>query len=217
MPAIEKRIDRALREAHRDRARLGREIRTARVEHDLSQAAAAAAAGLAPSSWSRLERGVAETVPLVDVARAASAVGLALRVQLHPSGTPLRDAAHLALLERLRRHLPRDAGWATEVPLPNPGDRRAWDALIKLDGVRIGTEAETKGRDSQALQRKLSLKRRDGHVDHVILLMADTRHNRRFLREAGHGLRSDFLVPGHIALARISGGLDPGGSAIILL
>ena len=81
----------------------------------------------------------------------------------------------------------------------------------------MGVEAETRARDSQELQRRLTLKRRDGGVDHVVLLLADTRHNRRFLRLAGEGLRSDFPVPGDVALQRLVVGEDPGGSAIILL
>ena len=217
MSAQERRIDQAAREAERDTARIGREIRQARVEHDLSQAAAANAAGLATSSWSRLERGAAPNVSLVDLACAAAAVGLMLHVRLYPAGEPIRDKAHLALLERLRARLPASAGWRTEVPFPNPGDPRAWDALIRLPGVLVGLEAETRGRDSQALQRKLSLKRRDGGVDHVILLLADTRHNRVFLRQAGEGLRLDFPVPGRIAMERLMASEDPGGNAIILI
>ena len=187
------------------------------MEHDLSQAAVARGAGLAPSTLSRLERGVARSVPLEDLFRAAAAVGLVVRAQTYPGGEPLRDTPHVALLERFRMRLPVVAGWSTEVPFPNAGDLRAWDALIRVATVRIGVEAETRGRDSQALQRKLALKRRDGNVDHIILLMADTRHNRSFLHAAGDGFLRDFPVPGRTALARLERGEDPGGSSIILL
>jgi hypothetical protein len=139
------------------------------------------------------------------------------KADVFAGGEPLRDAPQLKVLGRLQERLPQEAGWATEVPLPNPGDQRAWDAVIRVVDVRIGVEAETRGRDSQSLQRKLALKRRDGGVDHVILLMADTRHNRSFLRAAGMGLTQDFPIPGRIALARLEAGQDPGGSAIILL
>ena len=71
------------------------------------------------------------------------------------------------------------------MPLPNAGDRRAWDAVIGIARVRIGVEAETRARDEQELERRLSLKRRDGGVDHVILLLADTRSNRLFVRWVG--------------------------------
>lgn len=217
MAATDRRIDRAIRESDRSRRHLGAEIRQARLEHDLSQATAARGAGLARSSWSRLERGRARTVPMEDLFRAAAAVGLRLKVQAVPGGEPLRGSGQLALLERFRSRLPRDASWGTEVPFPNPGDLRAWDAIARLARLLIGIEAETRGRDSQSLQRKLALKRRDGNADRLVLLMADTRHNRSFLRSAGEGFLRDFPVPGRIALARIGAGEDPGGDSIILL
>ena len=149
--------------------------------------------------------------------RAAAVVGLELNVRAFPVGSPLRDRAHLELLERFRLLLACEVGWAPEVPLPNAGDKRAWDALNRIGAVRIGVEAETRARDSQALQRRLMLKHRDGGVDHVILLLADTRHNRAFVRSAGAGFLAEFPVPGQVALERLAAGEDPGGSAIILV
>jgi hypothetical protein len=61
------------------------------------------------------------------------------------------------------------------------------------------------------------LKRRDGGVDHVILLLSDTRHNREFIHAAGAGFVGEFPVPGRTALAHLSRGEDPRGSAVILL
>ena len=73
-------------------------------------------------------------------------------------------------------------GWRTEVPLLIPGDLRAWDATIARTGFVIGVEAETRLRDLQAAARRTNLKQRDGELDHVILLVADTRANRLALR-----------------------------------
>ncbi len=156
-------------------------------------------------------------IPLPEVARALAVVGLDLSVRAYPKGSPLRDRAHVELLERLRLRIGPTVRWATEVPLPNPGDRRAWDALARVAAVRIGIEAETRARDSQELKRRLELKRRDGGVDHVILLLADTRHNRAFLRAAGEGFREAFPVPARIVLDRLAAAVDPGGSGIVLL
>jgi len=153
----------------------------------------------------------------VDLYRAAAVVGLELSARAFPGGSPLRDRAHLELLARLRARLGAEVGWQTEVPFPIPGDKRAWDALIRVVGLRIGVEAETRARDSQALQRRLALKRRDGHVDHIVLLLADTRHNRSFLRAAGEGFLADFPVSRAAVLERLSRGEDPRGSAIVLL
>ena len=69
----------------------------------------------------------------------------------------------------------------------------------------------------QELERRLALKRRDGGVDHVILLLAATRHNRQIIRAYGERLEASFPVPGRSALVRLALPADPGGSAVILL
>lgn len=217
MAGHEKRTDRAERAAARALADLGREIRLARLNHDLSQRTAAAAAGLSQTHWGRLERAETRAVPLPLLARACAVVGLDLHVRAYPAGAPLRDRAHVDLLERLHARLGSGASWSTEVVFPNAGDRRAWDALIRIAAVRIGLEAETRARDAQELQRRLALKQRDGMVDHVVLLLADTRHNRSFLAAAGTGIRAAFPVDGRTALRALAVPRDPGGSAIILL
>ena len=217
MSAHEKHTARAERSARRALADIGRELRLARLNHDLSQTVAGAAAGISRASWSRLERGRADGVKAIDLARATSVVGLELRLRVYPDGRVLRDEAHARLLEHLRTQLAADVGWATEVPLPNPGDKRAWDALVRLARIRVGVEAETRANDSQELQRRLNTKQRDGGVDHVILLLADTRHNRAFLRAAGAGFHAAFPVDGRTALRRLAVGRDPGGNAIVLL
>lgn len=217
MAGHEKRDERARRSARDALIRTGQDVRQARLNHDLSQADAGRVIGMSASAWSRLERGAAPNLPVVDLVRAHAAVGLDLFVRSYPGGRVVRDQAHLGLLGRLRVRLGEDARWRTEVALPNPGDRRAWDALIIVSSVRVGVEAETHARDAQDLQRRLSLKRRDGGVDHVILLLADTRHNREFLRAAGDGLRADFPIAGETALERLAAAEDPLGSAIILL
>ena len=144
-------------------------------------------------------------------------VGLDATVRAYPGGSPLRDQAHIDLLERFRRRLGRRVRWATEVPLPIAGDRRAWDGLARTSDVRVGVEAETRARDAQALKRRLELKQRDGAVERVVLLLADTRHNRSFLRAVGRDFLDAFPIPGAIALERLARGRDPGGNAIVLL
>jgi transcriptional regulator with XRE-family HTH domain len=198
-------------------ALVAREFRIARLDRGLSQRAVAAAVGIDRSSISRIERGRAEDLSLVTAAELLAAVGLELSVRTYPAGPPLRDAAHADLLRRFRARLHRSLDWATEVPLPIPGDLRAWDAMVTGDRWRCGIEAETRPRDGQALERRIALKQRDGGVDFVILLLLDSRHNRAFVREHADLLHARFPVAGARALELLGAGVAPGGNAVVLL
>lgn len=196
---------------------VGRELRAARVDRDLSLRAVSRAAGVSIATLSRLERGLVPGASVLDLARVHAAVGLALSLKSFPGGQPIRDGPQVALLEAFRSRLHSSLRWRTEVPLPIPGDRRAWDATIRGADFLVGVECETAPRDVQATLRRIALKTRDGRVDAAILLLADTVQARAFLEAAGEMLRADFPVDGNRALALLSGGLDPGGSAVIML
>jgi hypothetical protein len=166
----------------------------------------------------RLERGLVRGASIDAFSRLAAVLGLDLSVRLFPAGDPVRDAAQLALLERLRCRLHPTLGWQAEVPMPIPGDRRAWDAVIKAPDVRIGVEAVTRLRDIQDVERRMSLKRRDSDLDHVILLLTDTRANRAArVGAAGRSLLDAFPIEPRLALRALANGRDPGGSAVIAL
>ena len=81
---------------------------------------------------------------------------------------------------------------------------------------RIGVEAETVVDDTQALDRKLAMKRRDGLVDHLILLVADTRRNRRALAAAPAAF-ADLPLRSRAILRALRHGENPGASGIVLL
>ncbi len=196
---------------------LQRELRTARRDRGLSQDSLAAALRVDRSWISRVERGEVSDLGVISASEMLAAVGLELSVRAYPSGGPLRDAAHLALLDRLRVRLHRSLDWATEVPLPLVGDLRAWDALIRGGNWRCGVEAETRPTDLQALERRLTLKFRDGAVDAMVLLLLDSRNNRRLVREHADALHQHFPVPGSRALELLAAGVSPGGNAIVLL
>jgi len=106
--------------------------------------------------------------------------------------------------------------WSTEVPLPIPGDLRAWDAVVRGSTWRIGVEAETVIDDVQAVDRRLALKRRDGDVDHVILLVSDTPRNRRALA-AAEAAFGDLPLRTRDVMAALHNGRDPGGNGIVFL
>ena len=101
--------------------------------------------------------------------------------------------------------------------MPIAGDRRAWDAVVGLGGRRAGCEAETRLDDVQSTQRRLALKLRDGAVDVVILVVADTAHNRAVLRAHREELRPMFPLEGRHVFAALADGRLPSSSAIVVL
>jgi hypothetical protein len=70
--------------------------------------------------------------------------------------------------------------------------------------------------DAQALERRVSLKRRDDPTDEFVLLVADTRNNRRVLAEFG-GVFADLprLRPGVVRDALAAGRHPPSGLLLV--
>ncbi|MEO5884985.1 MAG: helix-turn-helix transcriptional regulator [Candidatus Limnocylindrales bacterium] len=217
MGSRERPVDVGAAVARTIRGRLASEMRSARLQSGLTQVAVATAVGISRSQYSRIERGLSPDVSIDMAARVLAVLGLTLAVQTYPAGDPLRDVAHSALLERLHDRCHRSFRWRTEVPLPIPGDLRAWDATASTPDVRIGVEGETRLHDAQAVDRKIALKERDGAMDRVILLVADTRHNRQSVRAYGDLFQARFPISGSRALELLAAGVDPGGNALILL
>jgi transcriptional regulator with XRE-family HTH domain len=217
MPTRETRSDRGREVGLRLRIKIARELRDARRSAGLSQSAAGAAADMSHGQVSRVERARLEHMTIDQLARLSTSLGLDLVVRTYPAGDPVRDVAQLRLLERFHERISENWRWRSEVPLPITGDRRAWDAVLGHAGVTIGVEAETVLDDVQALERRLALKRRDGLLDHVVLLLARTTRNRVALAAVGPGLREAFPVEARAMLQALRDGRDPGGSGIVML
>jgi transcriptional regulator with XRE-family HTH domain len=217
MGSRERAIDIGAARAREILARLPAEARSARLDAGLSQTEIADALEISRSQYSRIERGLSPDLTISMATRLFAVLGYELAVRPYPAGDPIRDAAHVALLERLRVRCHRSLVWRTEVPLPLPGDLRAWDATISAEAFRAAVEAETRLRDLQALDRRLALKERDGGLDRLILLVLDTRGNRSVVRAHAEALAIRFPVPGVRALELLGAGLDPGGNSLILL
>ena len=137
-------------------------------------------------------------------------------MRTYAGGRPIRDARHAQLLGRFKAQLHPSLRWRTEVPLPNPSDPRAWDGTVGGDGWLYGVEAEIHPMDVQAVVRRPALKRRDGGVNGLILLLPDTRQARAFRTEFGALVLDDFPGPGRRALELLAAGADPGGSSIVV-
>jgi transcriptional regulator with XRE-family HTH domain len=217
MASREGAAGRAGRVATTQLIRIGDELRSARVDHGLSIAFVANALATSRGHLSRIERGQAGGVAYGTLTRFAAVVGLDLVARLYPAGPPLRDVAHVNLLADLRALLHPSLRWALEVPLPIPGDRRAWDAMISGTAWRFGVEAESGPRDAQALLRRIHLKARDAGVDGVVLALRDTRVTRAFLSEALAELRSALPIDSRRALRALRMGERPPGSAVVVV
>ncbi len=199
---------------------LAREFRAARRLSGLSQVRVAAVASISKAWLSKFERGHVANPGLLTVARVLAVVGLDLTARAYPSEAgALRDAGQARVLGRFARRLHPIVRLRTEVPLPRPGDQRAWDATITApdSSWRYGVEVEAHPIDGQAIARRHALKARDGGMDGVILVLPDTRQTRAFLREFGPLLTHDFPLPCAVALRMLGAAKDPGGSSIVIV
>ncbi len=177
----------------------------------------AEAAGISHAQVGRLERGEVVAASVIIVARLLAVVGMRLNARAFPIGPPLRDAAHVALLKRLRVELPAGVRFTTEVPLRGYRDGRAWDARIDLAKGTLRVEAETRLRDVQALERRIALKQRDDEVNVVLLLVSDTKTNRAVIRAGDALLSARFPLSGRGVLRALRAGMCPEASGMVLL
>lgn len=195
---------------------IGTEIRSTRIAAGVTQRALAARAGISREQLCRLELGRLASVDMRTATILFALLGLRMSVKGFPSGEPMRDAGQLRLLARFEERIPPPWTSRREVPMPIPGDRRAWDELIS-GPVRIGVEAETRPRDLQGTQRSLGLKKRDGGVDRVALLLASTPHNEALVRANIATLRQAFPLDTRAFFAAMNAGRDPGADALLLV
>ena len=100
--------------------------------------------------------------------------------------------------------------------MPIEGDRRSADAVIDAPKLAALIEAETRIDDVQALERRISLKQRDLRLPRVILVIADTRHNRDVIARVP-ALRERFPVTTRACLSALAHGRDPGGDALVII
>jgi transcriptional regulator with XRE-family HTH domain len=210
-------IERGVQVSRRLRIALGLDIRAARTAAGLSQRDVGRNAGLDHTLVGRIERGLYPSVTLAQLACLCAAVGLDLSARAFVGGDAIRDAGHVRLFERLRVTLHASLSWRTEVPLPGPGDQRAWDAIVSRGSIGMGVEAETVLSDVQAQTRRATLKQRDGGLDSMILLVADTRHNRIALATCRESIREAFPLDTRRILVDLRTGSIPERNDILRL
>lgn len=184
VPSAVRAIDRGTRLAGRQLRELGDEFRERRLQLNRSQAVVAAACDISRVHYGHIENGRVPGLSVLEVNRIAAVLGLVPSVRLYPDGPPVRDVGHTNRLERFLLEAARPISFRLEVPLPGVEgrlERRAWDAVLFLGAARTSIELEMRLRDVQALIRRIDLKRRDDPTESFLLLVADTRTNRRVL------------------------------------
>lgn len=206
--------DRGLRRAARIRADVASELRDARLAAGVAQARVARAAGVTQPSVSRAESATGGPISLEALAVQFAALGMQLSIKAYPVGSPVRDVAHLELLGRMHELVSDRFGWHPEALIGPTGDLRAWDVLL-TGPAGIGVDAETRLHDIQALQRRTEAKARDSFVDRVVLVVANTRHDRRVLRERAASLLASFPQDALTTLDVLRSGRDPGANGIV--
>ncbi|MGH2384392.1 MAG: helix-turn-helix domain-containing protein [Candidatus Limnocylindria bacterium] len=216
MPAVIRMLDEARRRSDQLRRRLGDELRQARLQAGLSQAAVARALGCSASTISRIERGLVRTVAIEHLMRHAAVVGLVVRADMLPVGAPMRDAGQLRVVNRLEPHVRAPFKWILEM-LVGPRDLRAFDAGAIQPGCRIGFDVWSRVRDVQAQARASQRKQLDAGVDRLILVFGDTWANRRAVREAGAALHRAFPLSSRQVLGALRAGRDPGDNGIVVI
>lgn len=210
-------MDRGREQAERIIRTTADEVRRSRRSSGLSIETVARSVGMSQSTFGRIERCELPGVTVAQLALACAAVGLRFSARAYPEGDPIRDAGQVRLIERFRLHLPDTVGWRTEVPLPVPGDLRAWDGQCRFGRIIVGVEAEMRLADVQALDRRIALKSRDGGIATVILVLADTVGNRRRLAEHREALRASFPLDTRAILGAVRAGRPPEASGIAVL
>ncbi|MEW5991105.1 MAG: hypothetical protein AB1736_07125 [Chloroflexota bacterium] len=216
MPVHDAAADRGARRSRSLRTRLAADLEAARIAAGLSYRELGRGSGIDRERVTLALRGDPHALTIDVAARIAPVVGLELGASLHPDGDPVRDRAHLALIRRFRVRLGPGLAWISEVPVPIAGDRRSADGVIEGPNVEIYVEAETRLGDVQALERSIAGKQRDLGIARVILLGADTRHNRDVIARVPEVV-ARFPIGTRAAMAALSRGRAPAGDALVVI
>ena len=186
MVANERLRARGRRRAARTLADLASEFRHARVEAGISQRELGRRLGMSADKVWRIENERQHRLSIIDACEMAAVLGLDWSARAYPNGATVRDAGQARRLLPILAAVADPLTYGTDVALPRTDDApelRAWDTVIYGDDERTGIELESRLMDTQATVRRINLKRRDDPVDHFLLVVADTKHNRRVLAE----------------------------------
>jgi transcriptional regulator with XRE-family HTH domain len=217
MPATERRVQRGEHHGRYLLQTLARELRSARLGAGISQRRLAREVGVSGVHVSRIERAAVPGVSMLLLARMFAVLGQRLSARPYPEGPPLRDIAHIRLISRLQVELSPPLRFRTEVPLGRDNDQRAWDGEVFDAGGSCKVEAETALHDVQATDRRIALKMADDDVVRVLLLVAESRRNRRALREFRHLVSARYPLGHGTVMRELRAGRLPERGGVVVL
>jgi transcriptional regulator with XRE-family HTH domain len=218
MTTRERPSDVGAADARRIGGAAGQEIRDARRSAGVAQRVLAERAGVSRTQLGRLERGELKDPSLALVCQVARAAGFSASLKLYPDGARLRDVGQLRVLDRFDRVVAPPLRITREVQLPIAADLRAWDERLTDGRNTASVECEVHLRDIQAVERRIAIKQRDDpRAGVVILLLADTAHNRRVLAEHREALRAQFPLDGGAIVRAVRAGRIPNAGGIVLI
>jgi hypothetical protein len=99
----------------------------------------------------------------------------------------------------------------------DPQERRAFDAVLVGQPGRVGLEAITRLVDAQAQVRGATLKQESGHLERMVLVLADTRLNRAAVRQSAPTLAPAFPMSTRAVLRALRRGALPAENGILLV
>ncbi|MEP7361308.1 MAG: helix-turn-helix transcriptional regulator [Chloroflexota bacterium] len=221
MATKETRLGRGRRRGRMLAGRIIRELREARLVAGLSQSAVARAIEIDPSNLWRLESDGLADVGVVRLSEIASVLGYEVSVGLHPIGDPVRDKGQLACGRRFSALLSDKWRVTDETLLPGGGEQRAWDKLLRLVDATprylVGVDIESHIWDVQAIVRRTRTRERDGQVGHILLVLADTSHNRRVVDELRRSLGDAYATSARHTFAALREGRPLAGCGVVLV
>jgi hypothetical protein len=169
----------------------------------------------------RLERGSFDDLGITRLSEIASVLGYEVSVGLHPIGDPVRDKGQLACGRRFGALLSDRWRVTDETLLPGAGEQRAWDKLLRLTDAapryQVGADIESRVWDIQAIVRRTRARERDGQVDHILIVLADSAHNRRIADELRRALGADYATGSPRIMAALRKGERLSGSGVVLV
>jgi transcriptional regulator with XRE-family HTH domain len=204
----------------RDLRKSGDDLREARIRAGLTLAQVAAAIGMSAPTVLRTERAIGPGARPGLLAVHAEAVGLRARLLLYPADDPIRDAPQVRLLRAFRDSigplLPMDLERPV-VPVPGSGDRRAFDAVLRLPSGDCGVECYTRFHDCQAQLRAALLKQRDAQLNRLLIVVRATHANRRSLAAATDLIQLNFPLGTRAVLFALRTGRDLTANGVVLI